>query len=99
MSAKCHKRIFSIRFTGGWIAVSNVKITEDKDVHVGAQIAGYCFFGARHDWLLPIKAGVENYWDSGELGECLDDIIEAPVRGAVDSLDSRRSIDMDRGRN
>ena len=65
---------------------------------MGAQIAGDGVFRARHYWLLPVEAGVENHGDAGECGKFFDDTIKARVRRAIDSLDTRRSIDVDRGR-
>jgi hypothetical protein len=49
----------------------------------------------RH-WFPPVEAGVEDQRYVGQFGECLDNTVEAWVRGAIDGLDSGRTVNVPR---
>ena len=48
---------------------------------------------------MKVEAGVQDHRHAGEPGKFLDDRVEERVRAAADSLQARRSVEMDRSRN
>ncbi len=83
----------------GRVAIGDVEVAEDEDVHARAQVAGDGFRRCRDDRLLTVEAGVEQHRHAGQFPEGLDDPVVAGVGRALDGLDAAGAVGVDRGRD